>query len=289
MLITVFTPTYNRAYTLPKLYCSLLKQTDNDFEWLVVDDGSTDNTKEIITDWVKSRELPIRYFFQENGGKHRAINRAVKEAHGELFFIVDSDDYLEANAIERIKWHYSLISENLKFAGVCCSRYYPNGERIGGKDNFGVIECNQFFLRFKLGIKGDMNEAIRTDVMKEFPFPEIDGEKFCTEAYVYNKIAQKYFIRYFDEMIYICDYLPDGLTAKIVKVRMESPITSMLYYSDLINYDVPFFQKIKAMVNYWRFAFCLNHFTTYLVKNPNFYIFLPVGFIFHLKDIWRCR
>ena len=284
-MITIFTPTYNRAYCLPDLYKSLQKQTCKDFEWLVVDDGSIDNTSELFEQWqTEENSFPIRYFKQPNGGKHRAINRGVNEAKGELFFIVDSDDVLSTEAIQRIINQYIPIRDNMSFGGVCGLRAYHNGERIGGECNFGTLDCTSLDFRYKHHIKGDMAEVIRTNVLKEFPFPEIEGERFCPEALIFNRIATKYKLRYFYEKVYFCEYLEDGLTASIVKVRMNSPETSTMYYSELFYMPIPFVQKIKAAINFWRFAYCL-------CKNKPKYpigwgwIFKPLGYLYHRKDI----
>lgn len=117
--ITVFTPTYNRGYIIEKLYRSLQRQTFQDFEWVVMDDGSTDNTEEIFESWMQEdNRFPIRYYKQENGGKCRAINRGLDLAKGELFFIMDSDDYLTDNALERIVYWESTIAGQQNYAGV---------------------------------------------------------------------------------------------------------------------------------------------------------------------------
>lgn len=199
MTITVFTPTYNRAYILPKLYESLKNQICKDFEWLIVDDGSTDETENVVRPWLSEVSFPIRYIKQVNGGKHRAINRGVKEAKGELFFIVDSDDSLSNEAIQRVINQYTPIKKDMSFGGVCGLRAYHNGERIGGECDFGILDCTSLDFRFKYHMKGDMAEVIRTSVFKEFPFPEVEGEKFCPEALVFNRIATKYKLRYFSE------------------------------------------------------------------------------------------
>ena len=135
-MITVFTPTFNRAYCLSSLYKSLCKQVNKNFEWLIVDDGSTDNTELLIKSFMNESEINITYFKQENGGKHRAINKGVSLAKGELFFIVDSDDYLSDNALERVIFHYSNIKDNPLFAGVSGMRYSVDGLKIGKKSNF---------------------------------------------------------------------------------------------------------------------------------------------------------
>lgn len=110
-MVTVFTPTYNRAYILNNLYQSLCRQSYGDFEWLIVDDGSTDNTEGLIASWLDESKISLCYIKQPNGGKHRAINRGIQEANGNLFFIVDSDDYLADNAIERILFFMSLLKK----------------------------------------------------------------------------------------------------------------------------------------------------------------------------------
>lgn len=245
-LITVFTPTYNRAYTLRRLYKSLCSQTNNYFEWVVIDDGSTDDTELLINEFVAESKIQILYRKQTNGGKHRAINRGVEIASGELFFIVDSDDYLAPDAIETISKEYNEIKKETKFGGLSGLRAYPNGEKIGGEETWQTIDCNSIELRYKHNVKGDMAEVIRTTVLKEFPFPEIEGEKFCPEALIWNRIASKYIIRHFYKKIYYCEYLPDGLTQKIINVRMNSPIASAMYYLELFKAPISLAQRINA-------------------------------------------
>lgn len=284
MLVTVFTPTYNRAYRLPDLYHSLQKQTCKDFEWLVIDDGSTDDTSELFEKWKDEKSFSIRYIKQSNGGKHRAVNHGVKEANGELFYIVDSDDILPPEAMQRIINQYLPIKNDMSFGGICGLKAFYNGEKVGGECNFGTLDCTSLDFRYKYQIKGDMAEVIRTSVFKEFPFPEIEGERFCPEALIFNRIATKYKLRYFYEKVYLCEYLEDGLTASIVKVRMKSPQTSTMFYSELFYMPIPLSQKIKAAINYWRFAYCLDN------NKPKYpigwgWICRPLGYLYHKKDI----
>lgn len=299
MLITVFTPTYNRAHLLPRLYESLCNQTFKDFEWIIVDDGSTDNTEEVVQSWLhpappphsplkgESAELcnfPIYYIKKENGGKHRAINRGVQEAQGELFFIVDSDDKLPADALERIAHYLNQIKDDNRFAGVCGLKCYFEGKQVGGQQDFEPFDCSLLDIRQKYHIKGDMAEVVRTNVFKEFPFPEIENERFCPEALVWNRIAQKYVMRYFHENIYECEYQPDGLTAKIVRIRMDSPLATVMTYQELNSYDISFIQKLKAAINYWRFRFCARN-NNEIPKLPWYWNWIiPFGFLMHLKD-----
>ena len=299
MKITVFTPAYNRAKLLPRLYESLCKQTFKDFEWLIVDDGSVDETASLFTsndnDNVRSAmplctfrskndnssihlytfssknenesgqtsdiihqtsNFPIRYYYQENGGKHRAINRGVKEAQGELFFIVDSDDMLPPEALETVAKVYEDIKDDERFAGVCGLDGTFVGKVIGSGLPQKVMDTPSVDIRFKYGVTGDMKEVFRTAVLKEFPFPEIEGERFCPEMLLWNRIATKYKLRYFNQIIYLAEYQEDGISAGIVKARMNSPIAAMMTYAELNGYDIPFVSKVKAAINYWRFRFC---------------------------------
>lgn len=290
-MVTVFTPTYNRAYILNNLYQSLCRQSYWDFEWLIVDDGSTDNTEGLIASWLDESKISLCYIKQPNGGKHRAINRGIQEANGNLFFIVDSDDYLADNAIERILFFYESIKENNQFAGLSGVRAYPSGERIGGELPFYILKASTLELRMKYHISGDMAEVYKTDILRQYPFPEFAGERFCPEALVWNRIAQKYKLYYFNEKIYVCDYLADGLTAHIVQVRMKSPLTSLLYYSELYFMDIPVVQKLKAAINYWRFSFCTDMSLMHKVARigiTTVFIY-PIGLFFHLKDVYCCK
>lgn len=286
MTLTVFTPTYNRAYRLNALYESLQKQTCKDFEWLIIDDGSTDNTEELAKEWIKEETFPVSYFKQPNGGKHRAINRGVQKAKGELFFIVDSDDILPEHSVERILFHYSKIRDRKEFGGLCGLKAYYDGKMVGENNDFGVVDCTNFEIDYKYHVKGDMSEVFRTTVLKEFPFPEIEGEKFCPEILVWNRISTKYIIRYFSEKVYLCEYLADGLTSKITKIRMQSPVASCMTYYDMINAPIPFWAKVRASLNYWRFYFNINrkHFVLVPKLSSGWVATKFIGYLLYNKD-----
>lgn len=256
MLITVFTPTFNRAHLLPRLFESLCKQTYKDFEWVIVDDGSTDNTEEVVVKWIIEQQFPIRYFYQENGGKHRAINRGVKEAKGELFFIADSDDWLPDNALEIVANEYEAVKGDSSFVGIAGFDISPEGKRIGRRDDFDVIDCNILDLWYKYHVSGDMKEVFRTDVLREIPFPEVEGEKFCPEDLEWIRIAKEYKLRCFNKDIYIAEYQPNGLTDNIVRIRMKSPVASMMTYAISLSLDIPMSRKIRCAINYYRFGYC---------------------------------
>lgn len=281
-MITIFTPTYNRAYMLPKLYESLCNQTCKDFEWLVVDDGSKDDTKSLFDEWMGNSEITIRYYQQPNGGKHRAINKGVSLAKGELFFIVDSDDYLIKDCVDLVNQYYQGIKNNDKIGGLVGMRFYPNGHRIGGDVEFDPCLCSRFVFRYKYKIHGDLAEIYKTSVIKKFPFPEIDGEKFCPEALVWVRIALDYDFIFFNKGIYICDYLPDGLTKHIDIIRIKSPLASLMTYELEYNTPKPLIEKIKSGINYWRFRFHCPE-----VKRPKKWIAtwaMPFGWMFYRRE-----
>lgn len=248
--ITVFTPTFNREKLLNQLYNSLLNQTFKDFEWLIVDDGSTDNTKELIEKFISENKICIRYFYKENGGKHRAINKGIDTAEGNLFIIVDSDDYLTYDALETINEYEKKINSN-DIAGVCGLKGKNKEALIGTTFEGSEIDIYNYD-RKKYKISGDKAEAYYTQILKKYKFPEYDGEKFINEALVWNKIAlDGYKLKYFNKIIYLCDYLDDGLTKNIDKILENNPIGFKEYINQLLMINKKnLFEKIKLVSFY---------------------------------------
>lgn len=226
-MITVFTPTFNRSYTLGKLYKSLVTQCCKDFEWIVIDDGSTDNTEQLFEQWrTQTSEFSIVYEKIKNGGKHRAINRGVKMARGEAFFIVDSDDYLADNAIAFVKEQFAQITYDERFAGISglkCS--YADGSIIGGPPSFtGYVDATNLE-RNKYHLSGDKAEIYKTNILKRYPFPEYENENFLTEGVVWDSIAlDGYMIRWFTTPLYYCEYLNDGLSKNAFNLFQKNPL-----------------------------------------------------------------
>jgi glycosyltransferase involved in cell wall biosynthesis len=214
MQVTVFTPAYNRGYIIKNLYISLCAQKNKNFEWLIVDDGSTDNTGELIKEWqAQNNGFDIIYIKTENGGKHRAINTGVRLARGELFFIVDSDDYLTDDAINKLICWRNGLSGPHKFAGVAGARGYDKINYIGQAFTGSNYIDARNTEREHNNLNGDKAEAYFTEVLKKYPFPEFENENFVTEEAVWNAIAADgYYLRWHKDIIYICNYLDDGLT-----------------------------------------------------------------------------
>jgi glycosyltransferase involved in cell wall biosynthesis len=290
-LLTIFTPTYNRAHLLQRVYDSLLAQTDQNFEWVIVDDGSTDSTPELIQQFEYERRIKILFEKQANSGKHIAINRGLQLASGELFLILDSDDELTPDAVEKVatQWNNLLKESDFEaFGGLVANKSYTNGRDIGNKLSYEILDTTIIDYRFHRKITGDKLEIFKTRLIKQYPFP-VNGDKFCPEALIWNRIGSKYKFRFFNDSIYLAEYLPDGLTDRIVTIRKKSPNNAATYYAELSAYNIPFVEKIKAGINYWRF--CIYDKSTSLWGkfskiNPLLgLVTMPFGLIFALKEL----
>lgn len=223
-MISIFTPTYNRGYILPQLYDSLKRQSSTDFEWIIVDDGSTDETEKLVIKWQSEKNaFKITFMKQKNAGKHIAINKGVSLAKGEWFFIVDSDDYIVDNAVEKIN-QWVLDCNCDKFAGVAGTRITNSNSTIGGEVAFETpfVDCKNNE-RERYGLGGDKAEVYKTSILRKYPFPQFVGEKFLSECAVWDHIAiDGLKIRWFNSPLMICNYLPDGLTAKVNRLELDN-------------------------------------------------------------------
>ena len=215
MLITVFTPTYNRAKLLPRLYHSLQSQTCKEFEWIVVDDESKDHTEAIVKSFQEEdNPFPIIFLKQSHGGKHRAFNLAVQQARGDYFFTVDSDDWLPDNAVELLTTWIGEIKGISKLCGVAGQKVLKDGTAVGSSFTSGerFIDASSLDTH-RLHITGDKAETVSTSVLRTHLFPEFDGEYFVTEDVCWNAIAADgYHLRWYQEPVYYCEYLEDGLS-----------------------------------------------------------------------------
>lgn len=228
MKITVFTPTYNRAYIIEKLYRSLQRQTFRDFEWLIVDDGSSDNTAEVVAAWQREgNDFPIRYYKKENGGKCRAINYGVDRAEGELFFNVDSDDYLTDDALEKVSSWVDTLPKDGNFCGVVgnlgtAPDRTPNTPLEGPYRDATLLERYADYAKHP--IDGERAPVFFTQIQKKYRYPEFDGEKFVTPAVTWNRMAHDgYKVRVFDDIIWVYEYQADGLTANVGRNFIKNP------------------------------------------------------------------
>ena len=254
MKFTIFTPTFNRKELLEKLYKSLQKQSFKDFEWLIVDDGSADGTKEKVEEFLSEKKLDIKYYFKENGGKQRAYNFATDKANGELFICLDSDDEYVENGLETILKYWKKYEKNSDIAGMGYLSTYPDGEVIGSGFPEKEMISTQFDIYNKYRVKGDKGLMFRTEIIKKYKFPVFDDEKFITEAVVYNRICEKYKMVYVNEKIEIKEYQEDGLTAKYNNLLLRNPKGQALYHNEINSQNLSFKQKILNNAVYYKFC-----------------------------------
>jgi glycosyltransferase involved in cell wall biosynthesis len=221
--ITVFTPTYNRAYILETLYRSIKRQSYSDFEWLIIDDGSTDRTEELVEKWKQEeKDFSIRYYKKDNGGKCSAINMALDLAKGEVFFVADSDDYLTDNALEKIAGWMSGLPKGDNYCGVA--------------GNLGISETETSNTHLKEPYRdgtmldrydwadGERAFAFYTDVHRKYKYPLFENEKFMTEAVTYNRMAHDgYKVRFYNDIVCVYEYRNDGLTWAGSKLFLQNP------------------------------------------------------------------
>lgn len=249
--ITIITPTYNRADLLPRLYESLLSQTCTDFEWMVIDDGSIDATEELIQGYLQEKRITLHYEKQPNAGKHTALNRGIARIDSELTFIVDSDDYLPLDAVEIILSYHRKYRNTVNLCGYSFLRchqdgrvntaYFPEDEKI---DTYLAVRING-------NIGGDKAEVFYTEILKRYPFPVFENEKYMPEDVVWMQMSGPYKMLHVNKNIYICDYLDGGLTNTGRRMKIHSPkgmvLRSKIY---LDNPDTCMRVKLKMMLLY---------------------------------------
>ena len=242
MKITVVTPSYNRSENLSFLYQSLLKQTSKDFEWLIIDDGSQDNTKEVVDGFVSEGSIPISYVYKDNGGKHSALNIAFKTVKSELLFIVDSDDVLTSDAVETILKDWDGVQDK-NLCGISYLRGYDEKNVIGDKHPQDYVIDNFINLRYNRGIVGDKAEVWRTECLRDFQFPEYPGERFISESVAWIYLAKSWDMLMVNKIIYITEYLAGGLSDSGRKLRFQCP--NLMAYGSLMTMSKDFSTKIR--------------------------------------------
>lgn len=243
--ITVFTPTYNRETTLSRVYDSLMKQSFKKFEWIVMDDGSIDNTEKLIDSFIEKTTFPIRYYKQENSGKHIAQNKAVDLAYGELFVPLDSDDMIVPDALETLWNAWMGIPENVRaeYSGVSCHCMDQNGKRIGSQWPESPLISNDLEVTFKYRVTGEKWGGVRTDVMKKFKNAEVKGH-FLDESTVWFRIAQQYQKIYIDRCLRIYEIGQDSVQKRTRDSEIENAEsklhTNLIYINEFYNWYIKY-------------------------------------------------
>lgn len=291
--LTIHTATYNRAYILEKAYSSLCAQTVKDFEWIISDDGSTDNTEELVHGWL-NEDCGFRIIYNKLNHIHipRALNSGVERANAEWFMMLDSDDYLLPNTVEKVLAWIDEIKDVQGIAGIGFARCYPDGRYM--KDQIPKIDPNIGYLdathieREKYNLNMDMCEVHRTQLFKQYPFQYWPTEEYAPEQLNFYEIALSgWKLRWRSEKLYVCEYLPDGQTRndKIVK---NNPMGFAMMHNQNLKINKGFKKRYWSAVQ--MIALCFySHNMRYLLKTNNklmTIIALPLGAVLGIR---RCR
>lgn len=283
--LTILTPTYNRSNTLPTLYKSLCNQTYQNFQWLVIDDGSSDETYLYFKNNLNDNFL-IDYYYKPNGGKHTALNYSHKYIKGELVCIVDSDDWLLPDAVDTIIKEWQKYKNNKKIRGLTFQKGKSWNSAICDKFEDKSIISNHIDYRVNGKRKGDCCEVITTDTFKEFPFPEFKNEKFLGEGYLWNNIGFKYDIVYIKKIIYICDYLDGGLTKSGRILRLNCPLGGMENSKSFLKSDTNRKVNLKILIKESWLYVCYAKFAGYkyteIIRTTPKKLFVSINYIFGL-------
>lgn len=250
--ITIFTPIYNRARKLEQLYQSLLDQTDKEFMWIIVDDGSTDDSSSVIEMIVQERRLDVITYRQENQGKHVAHNIGVNLCNTFLFVCVDSDDTLVPEAVETIKRFFCEKNNELlqsTVAGVIAWKGYTTQEKIGEyPDTLASCSLRELYSQHKMS--GDTMLIFKTDVIRKYPFPQFIGENFLRESISYDAIDREYKYLILDKILYIAMYNDDGLSKNASSLELRSPNGAALFRWEEYLKSQSRYGKVRNLISY---------------------------------------
>lgn len=247
--LTVFTLTYNRAYCLHKCYESLCRQTCNDFEWLVIDDGSTDNTRELVAGWISEEKIPIRYLYKKNGGMHTGYNTAYDNIFTELAVCIDSDDYMTDNAVEIIITYWQQ-NKNEKYAGIIGLDITENGNIIGTKFP-DVYSATVYDLYNRMGVKGDKKQVYRPELMRPFRSPVFEGEKLFPTCYKYFQVDLTHEMLILNKPLCVVEYMQDGYTKNIIKSYKKNLNNYIFYRKFIMTYpNATLWHRYRFAIHY---------------------------------------
>lgn len=235
MKFSILTATYNRAKYLGKLYDSIVDNIDENYEieWLIMDDGSTDNTEEVCKSFVSKKNLVVKYHKQENQGKMQAINNLAEYVSGELWIECDSDDYFEKNSFQTIKYYYEKNKEQQDIYAFAFLKYDQNKKNMG--QNFKKEKTTMFDLYFKEGENGEKALVFVADIRKKYHYELEHGEKFVTEARMYHKMDKDYKVICINKCIMICEYYEDGYSKNTKKEFLSNPFGYYMFFKEILE------------------------------------------------------
>ena len=289
--ITVLTPTFNRAHTLQRVFQSLKNQSSKNFEWIIIDDGSNDNTQQLVNEFILMADFKVKYLYKKNGGKHTAINLGIENITTELTIILDSDDYLLEDAIQKILIYWNKFKVDETLCGLSFLKGYPNNKIVGSRFTRNCFKSNHIECRHNIGESGDKAEVFLTKILKEFKFPEIENEKFVPEDLIWTRIARKYSTIYINEIIYMCEYLPDGLSMSGKKILINSPKALRILYNESLDSSFKIKLRIKHCIQYIIYSL-FSHVQIKNIFNESnskliTVITFPLGYILYI--IWKSK
>lgn len=286
--LTVFTPAYNRAHLLPRLYESLCRQTSDDFEWLIIDDGSSDNTNELVGQWILENKIPIRYIYQENQGMHGAHNTAYRNIKTELNTCIDSDDYMPDNAVELILKKWNSIDQ-LKYAGIIGLDALASGQVIGTKFKTAYTTLEDFYLA---GGKGDKKLVYRTDVVNRYPeYPVFEGEKYVGLGTKYLFIDKEYQLATLNEVLVIVEYQENGSSNTMFAQYLNYPKGFIYNRITTMQYSKSMKRKFIEAIHYISSCIVLKK-RNFLKDSPEkllTFLAIPFGMMLYLLIQYKVR
>ncbi|WP_442496919.1 glycosyltransferase family 2 protein [Methylobacter sp. sgz302048] len=259
VLLTIFTPAYNRANLLPRVFDSICSQVhpDDPIEWLVIDDGSTDNTEAVLAEFADKRPDLIRFILVKNGGKHRAINLAAERANGDWVMIVDSDDYLVNGSINQVLETIRLVNSDPRIGLVRALRQFPE---LGIEYSFEMPTNPCSHAEWLLSQHPiDTAEVIRRTALQMHPFPDIPGERFMAESWLWYHLDRTHLTLFINSPWIECFYQPEGLSASSRRIRASSPCSAMEVYAAMLESILPWRLRVRASINWWRYRYHANN------------------------------
>ncbi len=292
-LLTVFTPTYNRAYILPQCYEAMKRQTCKDFIWLIIDDGSTDNTRELAEKWLKQDNgFELRYLYQANKGMHGAHNLAYENIDTEINTCIDSDDYMPDDAVEKIVNFWQTCERDDKICGFLALDAYTNGEIIGGKIREDVKRATSYEYYCKFGVKGDKKFILRTDLTRDNSYPIFEGEKYVNLATKYSLLDINYQLLNMNEVVCIVEYLQDGSSRNMFRQYFKNPQGFAYSRKLCMNLpDVSFKFRFNQAMHYVSSSIILKN-RAWLKESPRKLITLlaaPFGLMLYIYIKYKAR
>ena len=249
--LTVFTPTYNRAYCLNKCYESLINQSNQDFKWLIIDDGSTDDTESLVNSWIQEDKIDIQYHYQNNLGMHGGHNAAYRLVETPLNVCIDSDDAMGEEAVQKILDTWQIIKGDDTYAGIVGLDADPSGKIIGTKMPEDLKATTLYELYNKHKVQGDKKLVYRTEVVKKYPaYPIFEGERFVPLGYLYQLIDQDYKLYPINEVLCDVEYMPDGSSLNILKQYRRHPNGFAFSRKSRMELAENFKDKFKNAIHY---------------------------------------